>query len=127
MGFPICYSRYYLVITYSLSTDHAYQPPNFFLAYVEELIDRCPISLHPMSQFSLAVTALQGESGFAKAYHSGIHKSKYWEYVFEDSMDLIAKLPVVASRIYRNVYKDGKFSASPFRVFPLCSPVSNVV
>ena len=36
-----------------------------------------------------------------------VHKSKYWEYVFEDSMDLIAKLPVVAAAIYRNIYKDG--------------------
>jgi citrate synthase len=26
--------------------------------FVEELIDRCPNTLHPMSQFSLAVTAV---------------------------------------------------------------------
>eukprot|EP00158_Paraphelidium_tribonemae_P003545 Partr_v1_DN26214_c0_g1_i1_m48078 putative citrate synthase len=77
-------------------------------AYVEELIDRCPVSLHPMSQLSIAVTALQNDSQFAKAYHGGIHKSKYWEYTYEDTIDLIAKLPVVAARIYRNVYKDGK-------------------
>lgn len=77
-------------------------------AYVEELIDRCPVTLHPMSQLSLAIVALQHESSFAKAYQQGIHKSKYWEFVYEDSMDLIAKLPVVAARIYRNVYKDGK-------------------
>jgi len=76
-------------------------------SHVEEIIDRCPSTLHPMSQFSLAVTACQSESTFAKAYESGIHKSKYWEYTFDDSMDLIAKLPVIASRIYRNVYKDG--------------------
>ena len=79
-------------------------------AYVEELIDRCPVTLHPMSQFSLAITALQHESTFAKAYQQGIHKSQYWEYTYEDSMDLIAKLPVVAAQIYRNVFKDGKMA-----------------
>ncbi|KAJ1953985.1 citrate (Si)-synthase [Dispira parvispora] len=80
-------------------------------SFVEELLDRCPSTLHPMSQFSLAVTALQHESQFAKAYQSGIPKTKYWEYTYEDSMDLIAKLPNIAGRIYRNVYKDGKLPA----------------
>jgi citrate synthase len=79
-------------------------------AYVEELIDRCPVALHPMTQLSMAVTALQHQSSFAKAYQQGIHKSKYWEHTYEDSMDLIAKLPVIAARIYRNVYKDGKLA-----------------
>jgi citrate synthase len=76
--------------------------------FVEELIDRCPNDLHPMAQFSIAVTALERESAFAKAYAKGIHKSQYWEHTFEDSMDLIGKLPNIAARIYRNVYKDGK-------------------
>jgi citrate synthase len=61
-----------------------------------------------MAQFSLAVTALEHESAFAKAYAKGINKKEYWQYTFEDSMDLIAKLPTVASKIYRNVFKDGK-------------------
>jgi citrate synthase len=61
-----------------------------------------------MAQFSLAVTALERESAFAKAYAKGIKKTEYWEHTFEDSMDLIGKLPNIAARIYRNVYKDGK-------------------
>ncbi|KAK2751368.1 citrate (Si)-synthase [Onygenales sp. PD_40] len=76
--------------------------------FVEELIDRCPSDLHPMAQFSLAVTALERESAFAKAYAKGINKKEYWQYTFEDSMDLIAKLPTIAAKIYRNVFKDGK-------------------
>lgn len=60
-----------------------------------------------MSQLSAAITVLNSESKFAKAYASGVHKSKYWEYVYEDSMDLIARLPVVAATVYRNTYKDG--------------------
>ncbi|KAJ3171887.1 citrate (Si)-synthase [Geranomyces variabilis] len=77
-------------------------------SYVEDLLDRCPNTLHPMSQFSLAITALQHESSFAKAYQSGVPKSQYWDYTFEDANDLIAKLPNIAARIYRNVFKDGK-------------------
>ncbi|KAF2755178.1 citrate synthase [Pseudovirgaria hyperparasitica] len=79
--------------------------------FIEELLDRCPSDLHPMAQFSLAVTALEHESAFAKAYAKGIKKSEYWEHTFEDSMDLIAKLPTIAAKIYRNVYKDGKVAA----------------
>ncbi|KAI9356842.1 citrate synthase [Pilaira anomala] len=79
--------------------------------FVEEIIDRCPKTLHPMSQFSIAVNALQHDSHFAKAYTAGIHKSQYWDPTFEDTMDLIAKLPNVAARIYRNLYKDGKMPA----------------
>merc|ERR1712117_900483 len=37
----------------------------------------------------------------------GVHRSTYWEYVYEDSMELIAKLPTIASIIYRNLYKEG--------------------
>ena len=61
-----------------------------------------------MAQFSLAVTALEHESAFAKAYAKGMNKSEYWAHTFEDAMDTIAKLPSIAARIYRNVYKDGK-------------------
>ncbi|KAK4222408.1 citrate synthase-like protein [Podospora fimiseda] len=76
--------------------------------FVEELIDRCPTDLHPMAQFSMAVTALEQTSSFARAYAKGINKKEYWGYTFEDSMDLIAKLPTIAARIYQNVFKGGK-------------------
>ncbi|KAI9894805.1 MAG: citrate (Si)-synthase [Vezdaea aestivalis] len=76
--------------------------------FVRELIDRCPSDLHPMAQLSIAVAALEHESSFSKAYAKGINKKDYWGYTFEDSMDLIAKLPTIAAQIYRNVFKDGK-------------------
>ncbi|RKP13636.1 citrate synthase [Piptocephalis cylindrospora] len=77
-------------------------------SFVENLIDACPATLHPMSQFSLAINALQHDSAFAQAYQRGIPKAQYWEYAYEDSMDLVAKLVPVASRIYRNVFHGGK-------------------
>lgn len=72
------------------------------------LIRSFPKNLHPMTQFSMSILALQQDSEFAKAYHRGVHKSKYWEYAFEDTLNVIAKLPIVASLIYRNTFKDGK-------------------
>ncbi len=77
-------------------------------SYLTELIDRCPSDMHPMAQFSMAVTALEHQSAFAKAYARGMKKTEYWEHTFEDCMDTIARLPTIAARIYRNVYKDGK-------------------
>ncbi|KAI7838691.1 hypothetical protein COHA_007492 [Chlorella ohadii] len=63
---------------------------------------------HPMTQLCQAVLALQVDSKFAADYRAGIHKSKYWEPVFEDSINLIAKLPTIAAAIYRNTYKGGE-------------------
>ncbi|KAK3547403.1 hypothetical protein QTP86_018910, partial [Hemibagrus guttatus] len=76
-------------------------------SHVVTMLDNFPTNLHPMSQFSAAITALNSESSFARAYSEGVHKSKYWEFVYEDSMDLIAKLPCVAAKIYRNLYREG--------------------
>jgi hypothetical protein len=90
--------------------------------FVEELIDRCPSDLHPMAQLSIAVNALEHESAFAKAYAKGMNKKEYWGHTFEDSMDLIAKLPTIAARIYQNVFKGGKVAAvdkSLVRRFPI--------
>ncbi|XP_065839629.1 citrate synthase, mitochondrial-like [Oscarella lobularis] len=75
--------------------------------HVVGMINNFPNNLHPMSQFSAAITGLQSESQFAKAYAEGINKTKYWEYALEDSLNLIAKLPTVAAMIYRNCFHDG--------------------
>ena len=48
-------------------------------AHIVTMLNNFPSNLHPMSQFSAAVTALNSESKFAKAYAEGLHKSKYWE------------------------------------------------
>ena len=41
-----------------------------------------------MSQFSAAITALNSESKFAKAYSDGIHKSKYWEVCQDNELQI---------------------------------------
>lgn len=77
-------------------------------SHVLKLLRDLPKTLHPMSQLSISVTALNHDSKFARAYANGVHKSKHWESVYEDSMDLIAKLPVIAAIIYQNAYKNGQ-------------------
>ena len=77
-------------------------------AHVEQMIRSFPKGMHPMTQLSSAVLALQTESKFAKQYHEGINKMDYWKPTLDDSLDLIARLPEVAALIYRCTYKDGK-------------------
>lgn len=76
--------------------------------HVVMMLNNFPADLHPMTQFCAAVAVLNKDSKFAKAYSDGVPKSDYWIHTYEDSMDLIAKLPVVAACIYRNLYRDGK-------------------
>ena len=78
--------------------------PNHVFASIEAT----PFSTHPMTQFVIAIMALQTESSFAKKYAAGMNKKDYWEAVFDDSMDLIARLPRVAAYIYRRKYKNGE-------------------
>eukprot|EP00128_Syssomonas_multiformis_P005856 Colp12_sorted_trinity150504_noHs@3946 len=80
-------------------------------AHVVQMVNNFPSNLHPMSQFTAGVVAMQSESKFAKAYAAGVPKAKYWETTYEDSLDLIAKLPTLAAMIYRNLYKDGVVGA----------------
>jgi len=82
-------------------------------SHVVTLLNNLPANVHPMAQFCSAIAALNSESKFAKAYENGIHKSKYWEDTFEDAMDLIAKLPVVAATIYNNLFREGAVPCPP--------------
>ncbi len=75
--------------------------PNHVFSAIEAL----PKDSHPMTQFVVAIMALQTESKFAERYAKGMNKKDYWEAVFDDSMDLIARLPRVAAYIYRRKYK----------------------
>jgi citrate synthase len=75
--------------------------------HVFNTIDKLPVETHPMTQFSIGITAMQTESVFAKAYAKGLSKQAYRDYVYEDSMNLISRLPRLAAYIYRRKYKNG--------------------
>lgn len=76
--------------------------------HVFDTIEALPIATHPMTQFVVGVMALQTESSFARRYAEGMNKKDYWDAVFDDSMDLIARLPRIAAYIYRRKYKNGE-------------------
>ena len=84
----------------SLELEERSSVPN----YVFDVINNLPKSMHPMTQFSIAILSLRNESKFSEAYKSGVPKKDYWESVFEDSLNLIAKLPRIAAYIYRRNY-----------------------
>jgi citrate synthase len=86
----------------------AYLPGN-----VTHTLDKLPRTMHPMTQLGIGILALQPESRFADAYRMGkMRKGEYWEYTLEDSLSLIAQIPLVAARIYRNTYYGGKHLTS---------------
>lgn len=76
--------------------------------WVTKLQLSLPTDMHPMTQFNIAINALQKNSVFAKKYEEGMKKSDFWECTYEDAMNLLAALPRVASTIYRHTYKGGK-------------------
>ncbi len=69
-------------------------------AHVFAMLRAMPKDTHPMVLFSQAVLALQNGSAFAHKYHEGMKKDVYWEPALEDSLDLTAKLPVIAARVW---------------------------
>jgi citrate synthase len=113
-GEPLPEGLFYLMLLGELPTEKDVQElsanwqrrshvPN----YVFDAIEAMPVASHPMTQFVIAIMALQTESVFAKKYAEGMNKKDYWEYTFDDCMNLIARLPRVAAYIYRRKYKNG--------------------
>ena len=111
---PLPEGLFYLMLVGELPTEEEAQHvtdvwqrrshvPNHVFATIEAL----PVNTHPMTQFVVGVMALQTESQFAKRYAAGMSKKDYWEATFDDSMDLIARLPRIAAYIYRRKYKGG--------------------
>ncbi|ULQ50624.1 citrate (Si)-synthase, eukaryotic [Flavihumibacter fluvii] len=76
--------------------------------HVFNTIDALPLSTHPMTMFVVGVMALQTESNFAKEYAKGMNKKDYWEFAFDDAMDLISRLPRIAAYVYRRKYKNNE-------------------
>jgi citrate synthase len=91
--------------THALSKDWAERAKNI-PSHVFKAIDALPIQTHPMTLLVVGSMALQTESIFAKKYSEGVNKKDYWAITYEDSMNLIARLPAIASYVYRHKYKN---------------------
>ena len=79
---------------------------------VERLVRSLPRSMHPMTQLSIGVLALQSGSEFLRGYQVGLAKVDYWKPTYEDALNLIARIPRIAAIIYRQTYKDGSIVPS---------------
>lgn len=75
--------------------------------YTYQVLDSLPKDTHPMVQFNIAISSLQTNSLFRERYAGGMSKGDYWDPTYEDTMNLIASLPRVASYIFRRSYFDG--------------------
>ncbi len=82
--------------------------------HVFKVLDNLPVDAHPMTQLSTAILAMQTESCFARRYAEGMSKTEYWDATYEDSMNLIARLPRVAAYIYRRTFHEGKHITPDF-------------
>ena len=114
-GEPLPEGLFYLMLVGELPNEedvnhitNVWQRRSHVPNYVFATIDALPISAHPMTMFVTAVMALQTESNFAKEYAKGINKKDYWSPVYDDTMDLIARLPRIAAYIYRRKYKNNE-------------------
>lgn len=80
--------------------------------HVFDVLNSLPTDTHPMTQFSIAITAMQNESVFARRYDEGFGKADYWDATYEDTMNLVARVPQVAAYIYRRSFHNGQHIAS---------------
>lgn len=110
---PLPEGLFYLMLIGDLPTEedvayitNTWQRRSHVPNHVFAAIDALPVTAHPMTMFVTGIMALQTESNFAKRYAEGMSKKDYWEAVFDDSMDLIARLPRVAAYIYRRKYQN---------------------
>ncbi len=114
-GEPLPEGLFYLMLVGELPTEEdanhitsVWQRRSHVPNHVFATIDALPLNTHPMTMFVVGVMALQTESNFAKAYSKGINKKDYWDPIYDDSMDLIARLPRIAAYIYRRKYKNNE-------------------
>jgi citrate synthase len=116
---PLPEGIFYLLLTGDLPTaaDVAevtleWQKRSELPKHLLKTLDALPTDTHPMTQFALGILAMQRDSVFAQKYREGINKKDYWDPMYEDVMNLLAKLPGLAAYIYGRAYKGGKHIAA---------------
>ena len=112
---PLPEGLFYLMLMGELPTEEdvaylssVWQRRSHVPNHVFDTIDALPVSAHPMTMFVVGIMALQTESNFSKEYAKGINKKDYWSPVYDDAMDLIARLPRIAAYIYRRKYRNNE-------------------
>ena len=91
-----------------LNLQNQYSKHSKVPSYVWSVLEKMPKDSHPMTMFNLGILAMQNESIFRKKYDEGMHKNEFWEYILEDGIQLIAKLPELGAGIYRMRFNKGE-------------------
>lgn len=119
--FPMAGGLFYLLMADTLPTEEEvmevereWYKRSEIPQHVYDTIRSFPPDAHPMTLLSTGIMALQSYSEFASLYaknmdsEEGLPKSDYWKYNLEDSLNLTAKLPGLASFIYNLKYRSGE-------------------
>ncbi len=89
-----------------LSLEEEFKKYAYLPQYVIDVLRAMPTDSHPMAMFSTAIVTMERESVFRKRYDEGMRKDEMWEPMLEDSIRLLARLPLIAAYIYRRKYKE---------------------
>ncbi len=73
-----------------------------------KVLDSLSPDTHPMTQFIIAINSMQSNSIFSLRYAEGMGKQDYWDAMYEDTMNLVASLPLVAAYIYRRSFHNNE-------------------
>ena len=117
---PLPEGLFYLLLTGDLPTEEQAAAVGDDLRARSELpepalrtIASLPTDMHPMTQFSIGIMSLQPDAVFVRRYHEGIGRTDYWDPTYEDSLNLLAKVPTLAALVYRRSYRKPEPTAPP--------------
>lgn len=116
-GEPLPEGLFYLLMTGELPTEEDYKDIKDAWSQkgkikedVFNFINNLPADMHPMTMLSMSLLYLQKDSQFHKLYADGkLNKTVYWEYYYDDAIEMLAKIPRIAALIYRHKYHNSKY------------------
>ncbi len=113
---PYVEAQFYLLITGDIPTEKEVDEIIEILKerrkvpdYVYTVLNTLPLQTKPETMLSIAIESMQHESLFSKAYKENkLTKQNSWEYMLEDVLNLLPKIPIISAYIYRLKYKNNK-------------------
>jgi len=116
---PLVSGLYYLLLTGEIPTiqdaqeiEAEWKKRSQVPEYVFEILRLISDKATPMNMFSTAILSMESSSVFALKYNEGISKEDYWRPMLEDSLNLTAKLPIIAAYIYNLKHGDDSIPQS---------------
>ncbi len=112
---PYVGGLYYLLLTgevpnkeHALAVEEEWKARSSIPQHIIGFLESNAVQMNPMPLLSQAILGLQPGSTFTRLYHEGMKKEEYWLPMLEDSLNLTAKLPVLAAYIYNLKYRKGE-------------------